>query len=169
MRFRAEVEPTEPMRGLEVPEAVVAALGAGKRPAVLVTINGHSWKTRVAIMRGRSLIGLSKANRQAAGVATGDHVEVEVTVDTEPRLVVVPDDLAEALDADPALRDAWDRLAFSHRREHVLAIESAKKPETRARRVEATVARLREAGPAAAPPGRPPRPQAGVSRTRPSA
>jgi len=78
MKFRSYVEPPEPMRGLEVPPEVVEALGGGKRPAVTITINGHSWKSRVAIMRGRYLLGLSNANRKAAGVATGDEVEVEV-------------------------------------------------------------------------------------------
>ena len=78
MKFRSHVEPPEPMRGLEVPPEVVEGLGGGKRPAVTITINGHSWKSRVAIMRGRYLLGLSNANRKAAGVVTGDEVEVEV-------------------------------------------------------------------------------------------
>jgi hypothetical protein len=64
-KFRSYAEPAEPMRGLEVPPEVVEALGAGKRPAVTITINGHSWKSRVAIMRGRYLLGLSNANRFA--------------------------------------------------------------------------------------------------------
>jgi hypothetical protein len=144
MKFRADVEPTEPMRGLEVPEEVVDALGGGKRPPVSITINGHSWNSRIAIMRGRYLIGLSKANRQAAGVATGDEVEVEVELDVEPRIVVEPTDFAHALDADPSARATYDRLSYSHRREHVRAIESAKKPETRSRRIKAAVANLRD-------------------------
>ena len=131
MKFRADVEPTEPMRGLEVPEEVVEALGGGKRPPVTITINGHSWKSRIAILRGRYLIGLSNANRQAAGVATGDEVEVELAIDVEPRVVVEPTDFAHAMDADPLARAAYDRLSYSHKREHVRAIESAKKPETR--------------------------------------
>jgi Domain of unknown function (DUF1905)/Bacteriocin-protection, YdeI or OmpD-Associated len=134
MKFRSYVEPPEPMRGLEVPPEVVAALGGGKRPAVIITINGHSWKSRVAIMRGRYLLGLSNANRQAAGVVTGDEVEVEVEVDAEPRVVVEPADFARALDADPVART----------REHVLAIGSAKKAETRMRRIEEAVAMLRD-------------------------
>ena len=131
MKFRADVEPPEPMKGLEVPEEVVEALGAGKRPPVSITINGHSWKSRIAIMRGRYLIGLSNANRKAAGVATGDEVQVEVQLDVEPRVVVEPPDFAHALGADPAARAAYERLSYSHKREHVRAIESAKKPETR--------------------------------------
>jgi hypothetical protein len=145
MKFRAEVEPTEPMRGLEVPEEVVEALGAGKRPPVTITVNGYSWKSRVAIMRGRYLLGLSTANRRAAGVSTGDVVEVDVVLDAEPRVVVEPPDLTDALDAVPAARAAYDRLSYSHRREHVRAIETAKKPETRARRIAAAVEKLSDA------------------------
>jgi Bacteriocin-protection, YdeI or OmpD-Associated/Domain of unknown function (DUF1905) len=147
MKFRAYVEPPEPMRGLEVPPDVVEALGAGKRPRVTITINGHAWKSRVAIMRGRYLLGLSNANRQAAGVATGDEVEIDVEYDPEPPVVTEPEDFARALDADPVARAAYDRLAQSHRREHVLAIESAKKPETRARRIEKALAMLRDPEP----------------------
>jgi Bacteriocin-protection, YdeI or OmpD-Associated/Domain of unknown function (DUF1905) len=154
MRFRAYVEPPEPMRGLEVPPGVVEALGGGKRPPVIITINGHSWRSRVAIMRGRFLLGLSKANRQAAGVVTGDEVDVEVELDAEPRVVVEPADFARALRSDPVARVAYDRLAYTHKREHVRAIESAKKPETRTRRIEKALATLREQEPAT---GRAPR------------
>ena len=146
MRFRAVVEPPEPMRGLEVPEEVVEALGGGKRPAVTITINGHSWKSRVAILRGRYLLGLSNANRRAAGVGTGDEVEVDVELDTEPRVVVEPADFADALDTNPLARAAYDRLSHSRKRQQVLAIERAKKPETRSKRIEQAVAALVEAG-----------------------
>ncbi len=143
MRFRSVVEPPEPMRGLEVPAGVVEALGGGARPPVVITVNGHSWRSRVAILRGRHLLGLSNANRTAAGVAVGDEVEVDLVLDTEPRVVVEPVELTAALDADPVARAAWDRLSFSHRREHVRAIDSAKRPETRARRVAQAVAAVR--------------------------
>jgi len=149
MKFLACVEPPEPMRGLEVPPGIVEALGGGKRPRVTITINGHSWKSRVAIMRGRYLLGLSNANRQAAGIATGDEVEIDVEYDGEPPVVTEPEDFARALDADPVARAAYDRLAYSHRREHVLAIESAKKPVTRSRRIEKALAMLRDPGPTA--------------------
>jgi hypothetical protein len=131
------------MRGLEVPAGVVEALGGGARPPVVITVNGHSWRSRVAILRGRHLLGLSNANRTAAGVAVGDEVEVDLVLDTEPRVVVEPVELTAALDADPVARAAWDRLSFSHRREHVRAIDSAKRPETRARRVAQAVAAVR--------------------------
>ncbi|GAA3254321.1 YdeI/OmpD-associated family protein [Dactylosporangium siamense] len=143
MKFRTLVEPPEPMRGLEVPAELVESLGGGARPPVTITINGHSWKSRVAIMRGRHLLGLSNSNRQAAGVATGEEVEVELELDTEPRVVVEPADFAQALDDDPVARAAYDNLAFSHKREHVRAIESAKQAETRQRRIEKAIATLR--------------------------
>lgn len=144
MKFRTHVEPPEPMRGLEVPQEVVEALGGGRRPRVTITINGHSWKSRVAIMRGRYLLGLSNANRRAAGVAVGDEVEVEVDFDAELPVVDEPVDFARALDADPVARAAYDRLPYGRRREHVRAIETAKKPETRARRIEKALETLRE-------------------------
>ncbi|WP_439678703.1 YdeI/OmpD-associated family protein [Embleya sp. MST-111070] len=139
----SHVEPPEPMRGLEVPAEVVAALGGGARPPVTITVNGHSWKSRVALLRGRHLLGLSNANRQAAGVAIGDEVEVELRLDTEPRVVVEPPDFAQALDDDPIARTAYDNLAYSHKREHVRAIETAKRPETRQRRIEKAITTLR--------------------------
>ncbi len=155
MKFQTYVEAPEPMKGLEVPQEVVEALGGGRRPRVIITINGHSWKSRVAIMRGRCLLGLSNANRQAAGVVTGDQVEVDVELDAEPPVVVEPADFARALDADAVARAAYDRLAYSHKREHVLAIESAKKPETRIRRIEQAVAMLRDREPARSRAARP--------------
>jgi len=144
MRFRAEVEPPEPMRGLEVPEELVEALGGGKRPRVTITINGHSWTSRVAIMRGRNLIGLSNANRKAAGVVTGDRVEVDLELDLEPRVVVEPADFATALDAEPLARSAFDRSTDSQKSQHLRLIENAKKPDTRARRIEKTLDTLRD-------------------------
>lgn len=143
MKFRAYVEPPEPMRGLEVPPEVVEALGGGARPPVTITINGHGWKSRVAILRGRHLLGLSNANRQAAGVTIGDEIEVELKLDTEPRVVIEPADFARALDDTPTARAAFDTLTDSRKREHVRAIESAKKPETRRRRIDKAISTLR--------------------------
>jgi putative ribosome biogenesis GTPase RsgA len=132
------------MRGLEVPEELLEALAGGKRPRVTITINGHSWTSRVAIMRGRNLIGLSNANRKAAGIVTGDRVEVELELDLEPRVVVEPADFATALDAEPLARSAFDRLTDSQKSQHLRLIENAKKPDTRARRIEKMLATLRD-------------------------
>ena len=133
--------------GLEVPAEVVDALGAGKKPPVVVTVGGHSYRSTVAVMGGRYLLPLSAENRAAAGVAAGDDVEVDVELDTAPREVVVPADLAAALDGDATARAAFDALSDSNRRRHVMAIEDAKTPETRQRRVAKTLDALREGRP----------------------
>ena len=130
--------------GIPVPDAVVAGLGSGKRPAVVATINGFSYRSTVASMRGEFMLPLSAERREAAGVAAGDEVEVELVLDTAPRVVEVPPDLAAALDDEPAARAAFERLAYSHQLAHVLSIEGTKNPETRQRRVEKAVAKLRE-------------------------
>jgi uncharacterized protein YdeI (YjbR/CyaY-like superfamily) len=108
---------------------------------VTITINGTA--RAVAIMR-LPPAGLSTANRQAAGVVTGDEVEVDVELDTEPRAVAEPADFARALDADPVARAAYDRLSSSRKRQHVLAIDRAKKAQTRKQRIETALATLRD-------------------------
>ena len=140
--FAAVVEPQEKMHGLEVPEAAVDALGGGRRPRVAVTVNGHTWETRVAIMLGRNLIGLSNANRAAARLEVGD--EVMVGLELLPELVDVelPDDVADALDADPAVRARFDAQTVSRRRQHVRVIDQAKTAPTRERRIAKLVEEL---------------------------
>jgi hypothetical protein len=131
--------------GIEVPPEVVEALGSGKRPAVKVTINGrHTYRSTVAPMGGQFLIPVAAEQRNAAGVAAGEEIEVELVLDTEPRTVSVPDDFQQALDADPAAKQFFDGLSYSHQRRHVLAIEDAKTPETRQRRVDKAMEMLRE-------------------------
>jgi hypothetical protein len=143
MRFSSTVElGGKTATGLEVPAEVVEALGAGKRPPVRVTVGGHTYRSTIASMGGRFLLPLSAERRAAAGVAAGDRVEVAVELDTEPRTVEVPADLAAALDAEPAARSRFDALPYSHRLRHVLAVEGAKAEATRARRVAAAVAAL---------------------------
>ncbi|MGY1803151.1 YdeI/OmpD-associated family protein [Blastococcus sp. SYSU D00922] len=144
MEFRTTVElGGKTATGLEVPAEVVDALGAGRKPPVVVRIGGHSYRSTVAVMGGRYLLPLSAENRTAAGVSAGDEVDVDVELDTSPREVAVPADLAEALDGDAAARAAFDALSYSHRRRHVIAIEDAKTPETRQRRVTKALEMLR--------------------------
>jgi hypothetical protein len=114
----------------------VAAVGEGaKRFPVLATVNGYTWRTSVARMRGEFLVGLSKEVRTGAGVQAGDTVSLELKLDSEPRTVEVPPALAEALDADPEAKATFEGLAFTHRKEFARWIEEAKREETRARRV----------------------------------
>jgi hypothetical protein len=128
--------------GFLVPEAVVQELGGGRRPTVAVTVNRHTWRTSIAPMGGRFLIGVSAAVRDAAGIAAGQTHTVGVELDTAPRSVEVPDDLAAALAAHPAAAEAWERLSQSHQRRHAEAVAAAKKPDTRRRRVASTIAKL---------------------------
>jgi hypothetical protein len=130
--------------GLEVPAEVVAALGAGKKPAVVVRIGGHSYRSTVASMGRRFMLPVSAENRAAAGVSAGDDVEVDLELDTAPREVAIPGDFGEALDCNAAARRFFDSLSYSQKLRHVLAIEQAKSPETRARRIEKAVGTLRE-------------------------
>jgi hypothetical protein len=144
MRFTAELESTGGnTTGFAVPDGVVESLGGGRRPRVTVALNGQSWRSSIASMGGRFMLGVSAANREAAGVAAGRTYDVDVELDTAPRAVEVPVDLAAALAGDPTARVAWDALSFSHQRQHAEAITAAKKRETRERRVAATLARLR--------------------------
>lgn len=143
MKFRATVElGGKTATGIEVPEDVVAALGSGSRPAVTVTVGGHSYRTTVARMGGRFLVPLSAENRTAADVAAGDQVDVDIQPDTAPRQVEVPADLTDALAKDHAARATFDGLSFTHRKEWVRWVEEAKKPATRATRLAKTVESL---------------------------
>ncbi len=145
MRFDATIRLAgKSATGIPVPDAVVAQLGSGKRPAVVVTINGFTYRSTVASMRGEYMLPLSAERREAAGVAAGDEVEVELQLDTAPRVVEVPADLAATLEGDPVAKTAFEKLAYSHQLAHVLAIEGTKNPETRQRRVEKALAKLRE-------------------------
>jgi hypothetical protein len=132
--------------GFEVPDAVVEQLGGGRRPKVVVTVEGHTWRTSIASMGGRFLLGASAAVREAAGIASGQTYRVHVELDSAPRTVDLPDDLAVALAASPSATSAWAGLSYSRQRQHVEAVLAAKKPETRERRVGAVVAALATAG-----------------------
>ena len=141
--FRASVEREGTGTFLRVPPDVVADLGTRKRPPVRVTVGGHTFRSTIAVYGDDFYLPLNAANREAAGVAAGDTVDVTIELDEEPRVVEVPDDLAVALAADADATAAFDRLSYSHRREYVEWIDEAKRAETRARRISGTVERLR--------------------------
>ncbi len=143
MRFQATVElGDKTATGLQVPDDIVADLGSGKRPAVRITIGGHTYRTTVASMVGRFVVPLSAENRAAARVAAGEQVEVDIQIDTAPREVRVPTDLSEQLAHASTARDFFETLAYTHRKEWVRWVEDAKKPETRSARIAKTVAAL---------------------------
>ena len=127
--------------GIEVPDDVVEQLGSGKRPKVAVTINDrHTYRTTVAVMGGRFMLPVAAQEREAAGVAAGERISVTLELDTAPREVDVPADLAQALGS---LRPAFDALSYTNRKEHVRSIEEAKTDETRQRRIAKTVEKVR--------------------------
>ena len=135
MQFRATVIPSGNATAVELPDDVMRSLGPEARPPISITINGHSWRSRVAIMNGRRLVGISAAHRIAAGIAEGEEIDIDVALDTAPREVELPDDLSSALDGNPPARAAFDKLPFGLKGKHVRDIEAAKTPEVRARRI----------------------------------
>jgi hypothetical protein len=128
--------------GIPVPPEVLDALGGGRRPAVAVVVNGYRYASTVGSMGGRALIPFSSERRSESGIAGGDALEVSLELDTAPRETPVPDDLAAAL-AEAGVREAFDGLSPSRRKAHVVSVEGAKAPETRARRIAAAVDSLR--------------------------
>jgi hypothetical protein len=120
-----------------LPAEVAAALGGRARIPVAGTINGAPFRGSTMPMGdGRHCVGFRKDTRaEAGGVEMGDPVTIEIRRDDAPRTVEVPDDLGAALAAEPGLRAAFDAMSFTHRREWVEAVDHAKRPETRARRI----------------------------------
>ncbi len=148
MRFRTTIlKSDKTATGIRVPDEVVESLGQGRRPPVKVTINGFTYRNTIAVMGGEYMVGVSAENRAGAGVAGGDVVDVDIELDTEPRTVVLPDDLAAALDAVPDARRTFDALSNSNKGWHVLQVQGAKSDETRARRIAKSVESLRQGKP----------------------
>ena len=141
VEYRTEMALTGRNTGVPVPAEVLEDLGGGKRPAVVVTVNGYRYTSTVGAMGGRALIPFSSAHREASGIAGGDALEVELDLDAAPRETTVPGDLAAALDAAGA-RQRFDALAPSRRKAHVTGVEGAEAAGTRARRIAAVVASL---------------------------
>lgn len=129
--------------GFEIPDAVVEELGGGRRPKVVVTVGAHTWRSSIVNMGGRFMLGVSMANREAAGVAAGQVLDVDVELDTAPRTVEVPDDLAAELEGDADARSRWDGWSFTRQNEAARTLTEAKKPETRARRLAKVLTELR--------------------------
>ena len=145
MRFRTTILTTgKTTAGIEVPEEVVQAIGAGRRPPVRVTLNGYSYRNTVAVMNGTYMIGVSNEHRAASGLQGGDVVDVELELDTAPREVTVPPDLDAALAAEPAARATFEKLSYSNKSWHVLQVAGARSDETRRRRIAKSIEALRE-------------------------
>jgi Bacteriocin-protection, YdeI or OmpD-Associated/Domain of unknown function (DUF1905) len=126
----------------EVPLDVPATFGRA-RPPVRVTVGDHTYRSTIAVYGGRYFLPLNRQNREAAGVAAGERITVELEADTEERTVDIPDELRTALDGDDEAHTAFESLSYSHRKEYANWIVEAKREETRRRRVGETLERLR--------------------------
>ena len=128
--------------GIRVPSEVIAALGTQKRPKVVVSLNGYTYRTTVAPFGDVFMLPLSQEHRAASGLKPGDEVEVTIALDLEPRTVEVPEDLAAALSAKPGAKEAFEALAYSRRKEFVRQVNEAKAQETRTRRIANIVSQV---------------------------
>jgi hypothetical protein len=135
---------------IEIPATVVKKLGAGKRVPVNVTLNGARYRSTIAVYGSRYYLPARKEVRDAAKLVVGGRANVSLEVDTAPRTVIVPADLARALSA-AKVRGDFDAFSFSHRREFAESVTSAKRPETRAARIRKIVAQVRAKAKAASP------------------
>jgi Bacteriocin-protection, YdeI or OmpD-Associated/Domain of unknown function (DUF1905) len=145
LRVTTTLVPRGPAAAIVLDDEQVAAVGDGaKRFPVAATVSGYTWRTTVTRMAGEFLVGLNRAVREGAGVEVGDTVEVQLERDTAPREVEIPDALASGLAGDPAARDAFEALAYTHRKEFARWVEEAKRDETRQRRVAQALEMLRE-------------------------
>ena len=143
--FRATIQQTgKTACGIEVPEAVVDALGGSRRPAVVVTLDHYTYRSTVAPMNGGFWVGVNAEHREASGLGAGDEVQVTLARDAAPRELEVPPELAAALDGDPVARAFFDGLSYSNRRVFTLSVEGTNNPETKARRVEKAIALMHE-------------------------
>ncbi len=143
VQFRAALQlDGKTATGVQVPDDIVAALGGGNRPRVRVTLRGYSYQTTVARMRGEFKFPVSAEVRERGDVSAGDELEVTIELDDAPRELTIPAELAAALSAEPAAEKAFAALSFSNRKRHVLAVEGAKTPETRDRRIAKVLSEL---------------------------
>ena len=145
MRFRTTIlQAGKTATGIEVPASVVESLGTSKRPAVSVTIKGFTYRSTVAVMGGTFMVGVSAKVREGAGVAGGDVVDVDIKLDTAPRVLEVPSDLRKALGRDKDAKAVFEGLSYSRKQRLTLPIEDAKTAETRQRRVDKALEMLRD-------------------------
>ena len=142
IKVKLEKHETLEATGITIPFDVEEVFGA-KRVAVKATINGAVYRGSIVRMGGKYMLGIPKAFRQEAGLKAGDNIVVTIEKDTEERKVDMPSDLAQELRKDTKLNEAWKKLSYTIRKEQARGLVDAKKPETRARRLEKTLEMLR--------------------------
>lgn len=152
LNFRATIRPYGPAAAIFLEADQVTELGGGLTAPVKVTIDGHTERLRVASMSDGPVIGLRREVREAWGIEAGQEVDVTIELDSEPRVVDVPEDLATLLEENPEACQKYESLSYSKQKELVRRITDARKPETRQRRLNETIDQLRE-HPEAGEPG----------------
>jgi Bacteriocin-protection, YdeI or OmpD-Associated/Domain of unknown function (DUF1905) len=130
--------------GIVIPEELVMSLESGKKPPVIVTINGFSYKNTVAVMGGQFLVGVNSDIRKKTGLQGGDPIEVTLELDTEPRVLEIPADFQQALDSNRVAKDFFEKLSYSNKQRFVLPLDQTKNPETRQKRIEKAIKDLSE-------------------------
>lgn len=145
-RFRVLLEKheTSEATGITIPFDVPKTFGTRARVPVRGTINRHPFRGTLFPMGGKFIMVVNKQLRAAANVKGGDTISLTLERDDEPRTITPPPDLARALRANKTAQAAWDKLSYTHQKEHARAVEEAKRPETRARRIEKAIAELAE-------------------------
>jgi hypothetical protein len=147
VKFEATLRPDPTGVGtfIAVPPQVKNSLGLKGRPKIHAVIAGHPYRgSLMPTPDGNFCLGVLKAIQQAEGLRRGDTITVDLELDTAPRAVEPPRDLASALHRDKGAAAAWERLSYTNKREIARSLEEAKKPETRERRLAAALERLRE-------------------------
>jgi hypothetical protein len=144
IRFTTQLQARGPAAAVVLDDGQVATVGEGaKRFPVVATVNGYTWRTSVARMGGEFLVGLNREVRTGAGAEAGQQVDVTIELDTAPREVDVPEDLAAALASDPQAEAAFEGMAFTHRKEYARWVAGAKREETRHRRLQQALEMIR--------------------------
>jgi hypothetical protein len=149
MKFKTTLKQAEgsTATGIVIPDEVIAALGGGKKPPVKMAVNGYRYRSTVATVDGKFMVGFSADHRAASGFRGGDPIEVEIEVDAEPRTVELPADFQAALNADAKAKATFEVLSNSLKGYHVTQVTGAKTPDTRQRRIAKAVATLHEGKP----------------------
>lgn len=144
MKFKTKILQSGNNTGIEVPETVITALNTGKKPPVVVTLNNYTYRNTVAVMGGKYLIALSAEHRKNANVKGGDELEVDIQLDTEPRITELPKDFKILLDKNKKASDFYERQPPSGKKKILTLIESAKSGETRSRRMAGIITSLEQ-------------------------
>lgn len=142
MKFKTKIIQVGNNTGIEISEQLLEKLGGGKKPLVILTVNGYSYRTAVGKMGNKYMISLSAENRKNANAKGGDTVEINLDLDTVPRITEIPADLQKALDKNKTAKLNFEKLAPSKKKAIVFSITNAKTEETKIKRIDKAILTL---------------------------